>query len=294
MALIACVECGRQVSDQAEACPNCGHPIRAKATPPVVPAYQPKPASKTNTGCALIILLVVILAVVATCMPTRDSGNSGGTSPGAQDMPAESAEQKQARLLAEVNDEQRTDEARLAAAKQLVAFNGSSEAGKHAAALAAALEEKIRKANLGRQWRYWSDNDSMTGKMSIGADVQSSNTHTFDFPYAGAQHATLSLRRHPQHGNDVFMRIERGQLQCSSYSGCDVLVRFGDGEPKRYHALGPADNSSETIFIQGYSDFARRMKDVDVVRIQANVFRQGSPAWEFDVSGFDPNRLKNP
>ncbi len=28
MALIKCPECGRQVSDQAAACPECGYPIR--------------------------------------------------------------------------------------------------------------------------------------------------------------------------------------------------------------------------------------------------------------------------
>ena len=28
MTLIKCLECGRQVSDQAAACPECGYPIR--------------------------------------------------------------------------------------------------------------------------------------------------------------------------------------------------------------------------------------------------------------------------
>lgn len=27
MALIECPECGKEVSDQAKNCPNCGHPI---------------------------------------------------------------------------------------------------------------------------------------------------------------------------------------------------------------------------------------------------------------------------
>ena len=30
MALITCPECGKQISDQAEACPNCGYPLKAK------------------------------------------------------------------------------------------------------------------------------------------------------------------------------------------------------------------------------------------------------------------------
>jgi len=57
MALIRCPECGREVSDRAEACPNCGYPLR-----PSVPGargvgwshpYEYK-SSKTVFGLPLI------------------------------------------------------------------------------------------------------------------------------------------------------------------------------------------------------------------------------------------------
>lgn len=32
MSLIKCPECGKQVSDQANACPDCGYPIKANNT----------------------------------------------------------------------------------------------------------------------------------------------------------------------------------------------------------------------------------------------------------------------
>lgn len=32
MALISCPECDRSVSDQADACPGCGHPVRANGS----------------------------------------------------------------------------------------------------------------------------------------------------------------------------------------------------------------------------------------------------------------------
>ena len=89
----------------------------------------------------------------------------------------------------------------------------------------------------------------------------------------------------------MILEIERGQLQCTSYSGCDVLVRFGDSEARRYKAMGPADNSNETLFINNYADFARRLQSVERVRIQANVFQEGAPLWEFNVGGFDPGKL---
>jgi hypothetical protein len=37
MALINCPECGRQISTEAEACPQCGHPNRAAARAPTGP-----------------------------------------------------------------------------------------------------------------------------------------------------------------------------------------------------------------------------------------------------------------
>lgn len=292
MALIECVECGRQVSDKAEACPNCGHPVSPRGQATASPAYPQKPSGKRKSGCALLIVLVVILVVVATCV-SRPDGNAGAKRSTASAPPAETAEERFTRLVAEANDEGRPDDVRLLAAKELVASHGSTDEGKAAAALAIKLEEDIKKANLGKQWRYWTDHDPMTGRAALGAEVRSNNTHSFDFPYAGAQNATLTLRRHPQHGSNVFLQIERGQLQCA-YSGCNVLVRFGDAQPRTYRALGPSDNSSETLFIQGFADFQKRMQAVDTVRIQADVFQQGAPTWEFNVSGFDPARIKQP
>lgn len=70
MALITCPECGKQVSDSAEACPHCGYPIKKKieeaaaannntqtAPPEIKPA---KPASSKK-----IIAIVAVVVVIA-------------------------------------------------------------------------------------------------------------------------------------------------------------------------------------------------------------------------------------
>ena len=59
MAMIACPECGKQVSSEAPGCPSCGHPIK----PP------PAPAKKTGLwwglGCLLAVpALFMVVAVV--------------------------------------------------------------------------------------------------------------------------------------------------------------------------------------------------------------------------------------
>ena len=291
MALVACIECGHQVSDQAESCPNCGHPLRQRVAtpPPFQPASAAPPAAKPvrSSRAAILVLGGLILLVAVSCLMTGRK-QTGARTPAPAAVPSITA----AQLLIDAKNEARPAAARVLSAEQLVANHKGTPEEKAALELLPELREIVRKENVGKQWMYMSPTDDMTSKTTLGASVYSTNTHEFDFPYKGPQHATLALRKHPRYGNDVIFSIERGQLQCGSYSGCDVMVRFDDAEPRRYSATGPDDHSTETLFIQGYADFVHRMQSAEVVRIQANTFRQGAPSWEFDVSGFNPDKMK--
>lgn len=70
MALIACRECGNQVSDQAPTCPKCGAPIAAVPAPQVrvVQASQPK---KKGMGCAGLIGIGVIVVIVLSAIGSQ-------------------------------------------------------------------------------------------------------------------------------------------------------------------------------------------------------------------------------
>jgi len=144
----------------------------------------------------------------------------------------------------------------------------------------------------GSQWFYDHSDDSMGKGVIHQAMVASSNTVNFDFPYSGMQHATLLLRIHPRHGKDVIFRIEKGQILCHSYEDCTVLVRFDDEPPTNYSAGGAADNSTETIFIRNYDRFMGKVLKAKRVRIAANIYQQGAPVFDFDVSSFDQNEYR--
>jgi hypothetical protein len=154
------------------------------------------------------------------------------------------------------------------------------------AAKVVAPEQKQELSGL--QWLYEASEDKMTGGTTKHASVLSINTVSFDAPYAGAQHGQLLLRTHPKYGRDVIFSIERGQLLCPSYQDCEVLIRFDDGKPERFSAIGPADNSTETVFIRNYDRFLGKLRKAKVVRLSMNVYQEGAPVFEFDVSGFDP------
>lgn len=84
MALINCVECGKQMSDQAAACPHCGYPNPAFAEPKAASETadeqrarisgaskkfgDEKPAKKNGclTGCMSLFVVVVILGAIGS------------------------------------------------------------------------------------------------------------------------------------------------------------------------------------------------------------------------------------
>ena len=61
MALIVCPECNEQVSNKADNCPNCGCPIKG--------GFLGKAGTERtlNTGCLIIIFVVVVLFLLGLC-----------------------------------------------------------------------------------------------------------------------------------------------------------------------------------------------------------------------------------
>lgn len=144
----------------------------------------------------------------------------------------------------------------------------------------------------GTQWKYLQDADEMSNGVLYSAYVNSTNTVDFDFPYSGPQVASLILRTHPRSGKRILLYIERGQFLCSSYQDCTVLVRFDDQNPQKFTAVGPADGSARMLFIRDYSRFVSSMLKAKRVRMSAKIYQEGSPVFDFDVTGFDASKYK--
>ena len=83
--------------------------------------------------------------------------------------------------------------------------------------------------------------------------------------------------------------IERGQFLCNDYDGCSVLVRFGNGNPQRFSATGPNDNSTTYIFIRDYKNFVNQLKKTDEVTIEARFYQEGNRAMKFSTDGLNWN-----
>lgn len=140
---------------------------------------------------------------------------------------------------------------------------------------------------IGDQWFYSSPNDDMTGNPIRTAYTSSTNTMSLDFPYQGEQHATLRIRSHPRYGHDIIVDIEQGQILCQSYEDCTIAVRFDNGPLQHFSAVGPSDNSSDSVFIRSYDRFVGLMKKAKRVTVELPIFQAGNHAMIFDVSGFN-------
>ncbi len=69
MALIECPECGKKISEKANACPNCGNPMKRSKSEPKIEVKGQKEGcflQTLNVGCMIIFAIIglIILMVI--------------------------------------------------------------------------------------------------------------------------------------------------------------------------------------------------------------------------------------
>lgn len=135
-------------------------------------------------------------------------------------------------------------------------------------------------------WVYSVSKDQLTGKEIKTACVTSDNQVKLDFPYENTT-ARLCVRQHPQWGRDVYFSLDDdGQILCNSSDGCNLEVRFGDGEVTRYSATEPEDNSTNMVFLaDGDSDdFLANVRKAKETAIQVPFYQAGSQTLLFKTA----------
>jgi hypothetical protein len=259
MALIKCKECGIEVSSKAETCPKCG--VRIAVKPMVYVMF-----------IAGIVVGIIILSVIFMFFYSDKLNNLSSKSTSHSSI-SES-------------------ESVLTPTPELPAPQPAPEPEAAPVPEAAPALAQPSPELPGSQWNYYKDNDEMSKGYIYRAEVLSSNTVDFKFPYSGEQHAALVLWTHPRAGKYIVLVLIKGQILCTSYEECTVLVRFDDEKSVKYSAIGPADNNNNQVFIYNYSRFVEKMLKAKRVRISVNIYQEGSPVFEFDVSGFDQSKYK--
>lgn len=136
-------------------------------------------------------------------------------------------------------------------------------------------------------WTYTTNEDKVRGGTTYYATTTSTNSIRQDSPYSDATTMDIMVRKSPAYGTDVLLTISSGQMMCPSYEGCSGTVSFDNGPAQRISFNGPADNSSETIFVEGAEAFIAKLKKSKRVVIEKTLYQAGNPQFEFDTTGLN-------
>jgi hypothetical protein len=251
---VGCPSCGKTVRVGDPKCAHCGTVFASGAAATFAPA---KPSSSATKVILLVVAAVGVCAVAAIALIGLLLPNAPTPRPAAT-----------------------------AGAPSATATAPSASTGKPSTSAPAEVAP-----DPADKWTYSVTDDPMTSRKNRAAIIASDNTVSFDSPYAGEQHGTLIIRQHSTYGLGVLLSIERGQILCRSYEDCQLRVRFDEGAPTSWAAIGPSDNSTTTVLLHSESRFVERLRKAKKVRIQVPVYQHGSPMFEFDVAGFDHGRF---
>lgn len=136
-----------------------------------------------------------------------------------------------------------------------------------------------------KTWDYSTETDKVSNKQGKSASITSNNTFQLDFPYQGGTVGFLVVRKHPRFGKDIIFFVNKGQILCRSYDGCQVSVKFDDKPAYKVNASEPADHSSDTLFLQGYDRLVKDMKTSKKALVEVTFYQQGNKGFEFNTEG---------
>lgn len=258
-----CGQCGKQIDDDSRFCRFCGttqSPLAAEPASateaaddePIGAAWSPAPKKPNGNGKMLGIAAAIVLVIIAIA-----SMGKPGTSPTSNTT----------------------------AAADMLADNMEMQADNMDAMADAASNTPPADAVSPSTWSYSTDVDKVRGGTSYFASTTSTNTVHQNSPYDAETTMRMTVRRMPSNGTDVVLTISSGQMMCPSYEGCSGTVRFDNGPAHRISFNGPADSSSDTIFVIGAKTFIGNLKKAKKVVIEKTLYEAGEPQFEFDVSG---------
>lgn len=115
MALIACAECGKEISDKAAACPHCGAPV--VSTSPVLAAPAPQSSSWWKWLIGVPVGGFLLLMLIGSCSGTPQSRAAKSSQSSAialcwQEQAKKSNDAATARLIAETCEKMAADAAK--------------------------------------------------------------------------------------------------------------------------------------------------------------------------------------
>jgi hypothetical protein len=133
-------------------------------------------------------------------------------------------------------------------------------------------------------WQYSQITDDMTSKISETARIESENSLDLPHPYQGKNYGSLIVLKDKRVGSGFGFSIEKGQIICDAYRGCDVAFRFDDAQPIKFHTTRSEDYSSTFLAFRDGQRFIAAASKAKKILVQVTMFQSGSQILEFKTA----------
>jgi hypothetical protein len=134
-------------------------------------------------------------------------------------------------------------------------------------------------------WTYHREVDPLNDRVTSMACVTSKNLVVLQPPYRPV-YVDLCIRNRASDGLNAFVQLQGdGQFMCRSYESCTVKIRFDKQPAANFSAIGPADNSSNAVFINNASRLLSGVKTAETTLVSATFYQAGTQTIEFPTKG---------
>jgi hypothetical protein len=162
----------------------------------------------------------------------------------------------------------------------IIALTGCDSSVEKTSGASAFVEVEESKPN----WTSGSTTDKMDGKVTKFTYSDSTNLVDFEFPYNGGSQGSIVVFG----SQSVKFMVNKGQLICNNWEGCQVRIKIDNRPPKQYTFCADGNYNSEVIWMCNGSNtrFVKELAGASKVMIEPEFFRAGNKIYEFNVEGF--------
>ena len=157
--------------------------------------------------------------------------------------------------------------------------------------VSATASEQIKPAEPKKpEWEYRKDTDKMSGTAERYASIESSNKIEFEFPYneKGGSSFRLTIRNMGKGGDEVLLRVSKGQFLSSFGDSEKCRVKFDDDAAINFTYSGSNSGNSNLIFFNNSKRFITRLKTAEKLMIGCTFFQTSEKYIEFnEVKGLE-------
>lgn len=158
--------------------------------------------------------------------------------------------------------------------------NENSGGGAPTDSVQPAVEAKEAESN----WEYSEYPDEMSDDTTYLASVVSENSVDFDFPYDGGSSLKLTIRKSPQYGSDIYIKISKGQFNSGIY-GQKIKMRFDENKAFDLNCKTASDGSSDLLFLTNFKKLLPQLKQSKTLKISCEFWNEGTRTFTFNIEG---------